>query len=922
MRNAITFILLLLSLCPLSAQNATGDVEQLFQRFKSAATFDYRYPREKVYMHFDNTAYLEGDTLWYKAYVVRASSHTPTDLSGVLYVELLDADGQQIEQQILQIDSLGQADGCFKLGLPVRAGYYEVRAFTREMVNWGLHACFSRVFAVFAPKETAKAQVAAGNYDPSLLELPMPEEHKGISLGSPRPYTMTTNKDVRLVFFPEGGWRGKGVAQRIAFELTDGCGHALEDEVKFFSDGGQLLATARPEHEGRGTALIPATAGRGYATVGTATKRYLLPIPVSGFALRADRADDGLLLQLEANDSARAATGLLGIAVFNRERVTYFDTLSLSPGTIERFVPQKALRGGVSRIEVYGTDGASRASRLVWNALKPAEERRVNISLRQNRADYSSFEPAVLTMELTDTAGAPVQTTFSIAVRDDAGNIVADGDAGMAADLLLGSEVRGYIANPAAYFAKDDAAHRRMLDLLLLVQGWRATPFDVMCDATPFDLKQPIEERLILRGSLYTDNKRRKPQAGYNLSMKMYSLTGGSYEGTTKTDADGKFAFETKAYYEGDYHALFTSKSDDGKRHWGRLMLDRWFSPQPRAFNGRELDFTLFSPDDPATPKRKPETFEWTDTLPTIKATTLGEATVVHKNKYRGFTGNRYTYNGGERTGQKRASKFYNIQREAEHYKDMGYEPGTIWDFLSVLDASSSHIVGNMSAVDNGVVGIDNSGNATASTSSDEAVYETLAAEAAGEQSANARIFQQGLGNSDQSGTNDVTGTYTLNGRQMKVYINNMPYDELVKNYPEMYLYLAADEIKSASVVQSNLRDDAMTGSDVNRSKNRYAIYLYEIPDLYRYKARKEKKGLERRVIHGYTPGMTFYNRNYRGFDTPSSRDVRRTLYWNPSVSTDKAGKASVIFFTNARVEQRLDISLRGVTKTGQIVER
>ena len=39
----------------------------------------------------DNASYLEGDTLWYKAYVVRASSLLPTELSKVLYVELLNA---------------------------------------------------------------------------------------------------------------------------------------------------------------------------------------------------------------------------------------------------------------------------------------------------------------------------------------------------------------------------------------------------------------------------------------------------------------------------------------------------------------------------------------------------------------------------------------------------------------------------------------------------------------------------------------------------------------------------------------------------------------------------------------------------------------------------------------------------------------
>ena len=43
-------------------------------------------PQEKVYLHLDNTCYFLGDTIWYKAYVVRSDRQVPTDLSKILYV--------------------------------------------------------------------------------------------------------------------------------------------------------------------------------------------------------------------------------------------------------------------------------------------------------------------------------------------------------------------------------------------------------------------------------------------------------------------------------------------------------------------------------------------------------------------------------------------------------------------------------------------------------------------------------------------------------------------------------------------------------------------------------------------------------------------------------------------------------------------
>ena len=97
-------MLLLLASLPAIAQ--TDDMQRLFSYFKAAAGFDHRYPREKVYLHLDNNAYFEDETLWFKAYVVRASSLQPTTLSRVLYVELLKDDGQ-LNALTLRLRELG-----------------------------------------------------------------------------------------------------------------------------------------------------------------------------------------------------------------------------------------------------------------------------------------------------------------------------------------------------------------------------------------------------------------------------------------------------------------------------------------------------------------------------------------------------------------------------------------------------------------------------------------------------------------------------------------------------------------------------------------------------------------------------------------------------------------------------------------------
>ena len=86
-------------------------------------------PQEKVFLHIDNTCYFVGDTIWYKAYVTRSDRQTLTDLSKILYVELLTPDGYLVERQQVEMPD-GTGHGAFTLTDSLYAGYYELRAYT------------------------------------------------------------------------------------------------------------------------------------------------------------------------------------------------------------------------------------------------------------------------------------------------------------------------------------------------------------------------------------------------------------------------------------------------------------------------------------------------------------------------------------------------------------------------------------------------------------------------------------------------------------------------------------------------------------------------------------------------------------------------------------------------------------------------
>ena len=92
--------------------------------------------QEKVYLHLDNNCYFKGDTIWYKSYVVRADNLDYTDMSHILYVELLSPDGLVVERQNIIVSPDGYGDGNFALKDSLYSGYYELRAYTRWMLNF------------------------------------------------------------------------------------------------------------------------------------------------------------------------------------------------------------------------------------------------------------------------------------------------------------------------------------------------------------------------------------------------------------------------------------------------------------------------------------------------------------------------------------------------------------------------------------------------------------------------------------------------------------------------------------------------------------------------------------------------------------------------------------------------------------------
>ena len=195
--------------------------------------------QERVYLHFDNSAYYLGETIWFKAYVTFGKNNRQSTLSKVLYVELVAPEGYVVETKKYRLNDDGCCYGEFELSPLILSGYYEIRAYTRYMLNWDKEAIFSRVFPIFD-------RVNADNWDfKNMLDRNRGFMKEGKWVSSELP-------EATLDFFPEGGHLIEGIESRVAYELRETDGLFSEEKIHIYENGDKLTEST-PVHQGKGT---------------------------------------------------------------------------------------------------------------------------------------------------------------------------------------------------------------------------------------------------------------------------------------------------------------------------------------------------------------------------------------------------------------------------------------------------------------------------------------------------------------------------------------------------------------------------------------------------------------------------------------------------------------------------------------------
>lgn len=118
-----------------------------------------RVPQEQIYVHTDRPYYVPGDTVWFRAHLVDAVTHTPISRSRYVYVELLDQQADTLMQRVVvKCDNDGVFANALLLPKTIRGGSYTLAAYTQWMRNFPAERFFYKQLVVVGNSSLTDSQ--------------------------------------------------------------------------------------------------------------------------------------------------------------------------------------------------------------------------------------------------------------------------------------------------------------------------------------------------------------------------------------------------------------------------------------------------------------------------------------------------------------------------------------------------------------------------------------------------------------------------------------------------------------------------------------------------------------------------------------------------------------------------------------------
>lgn len=586
-KRSITVLLgVLLYFSSLSAQTMQDTIIANFSLME-------RIPKEKLYLHLDKPFYGAGEKIWFKGYLVNAITHQNNAQSNFIITELINRSDSIVERKKIRRDSLG-FHNAFTLPATLPAGDYYLRGYSNWMLNEDPDFFFSRnikignsidntiVSSIEYQQEddthytakikfTSNVQAVFENTTIKYLYLEngkiknkgkkKTDENGWISISLPdlkspvarrievefddpqyiykRTFHLPVfTNDFDVKFFPEGGALINIPHQNVAFKAQGADGFSKEIEGFLFNSKGDTLTNFRSEHNGMGIfTMNPVNNETYYVTVRTndsITKRFDLPaIEPKGISIAMSHYKQEIRYEIQKTEATEWPQKLFLLA-HTRGKLAILQPIN--PKRTFGKMNDSLFTEGITHFMLIDEQGNALSERLIF----VPDHKPNQWQITTDQPTYGKREKVSLQITAKDSEGNPVEGTFSVSITDRK-SIQPDSLAdNILSNLLLTSDLKGYVEDPAFYFLNQDARTLRSIDYLMMTHGWRRHKMENVLRTPSLNFTNYIEKGQTISGRImgfFGANVKKGPIC---VLAPKYNIIA-----TTETDEKGQFIVNT-----------------------------------------------------------------------------------------------------------------------------------------------------------------------------------------------------------------------------------------------------------------------------------------------------------------------------------------------------------------------------------------
>jgi TonB-dependent SusC/RagA subfamily outer membrane receptor len=493
--------------------------------------FSIVYPQQKAYLHTDKNSYKGGDDLWIKAYLLNGINHRPDTLSTNLYVELISPAKQRVDIKRLKITN-GFGVGDFHLSDTLSEGLYQIRAFTNWMQNFAPEFFFEKNFRIVNPSYTK----IISPHEARLNQKKIDKRGK-------------LEADFDMQFLPEGGNLVNGLESIVAFKAINKLGKGIQVDGEVYDDKGNSVTSFASLYKGMGIFSLIPEKGRNYtARVRYQKEELKIKLPEAletGLVMHAKNQKNDITVTLQSNrpSTADRSANEVILAGQCRGRIYFIQVLSLKDGMAAVDINKSLFPSGIVQLTAFSGRNEPLAERLVFvnhlDALK--------ISLNATDSVTDNGTKVKLAVAVSDLKNNPVVANLSMSVVREKQTPAATNYNNMVSNMLLTSDLKGYVEEPASYLRNQAPETLKALDLLMLTNGWRRFSWDKILAGEYPKIKFHEEKGISLYGQI-THDFFSIPLKNCKVQLSILDRFNDVY--TTYTDEKGYFLFENMVYYD------------------------------------------------------------------------------------------------------------------------------------------------------------------------------------------------------------------------------------------------------------------------------------------------------------------------------------------------------------------------------------